>query len=367
MTHAPLLFSPIRLGGLSLPNRIVIPPMCMYSAHDGNIGDWHVMHLGNLSHSGAGLLVVEATAVAPEGRITPHCAGLWSDANEAAFARVLQSVRQYSNMPLAIQLGHAGRKASCQVPWKGSAQMLPADGGWQTVAPSALAFTDGDAEPQALDLAGLTRIKAAFVHAAQRADRLGFDAVELHGAHGYLLHQFLSPLSNQRSDTYGGSLENRLRFPLEAFDAVRAVWPAHKALGIRISATDWIEGGWTPEESAVFAKELKARGCDFIDVSTGGLSPAQKIDAVPGFQVPFATGIKEASGLPTMAVGLITEPSHAEELLVQDQADMICVGRGMLYNPRWGWHAAAALGATIHTPPQYWRAAPGGFSKIFAK
>lgn len=367
MSTAPQLFTPIRLGGLTLPNRIVIPPMCMYSAREGSIGDWHTMHLGNLSHSGAGLLIVEATGVAPEGRITPHCAGLWSDEHEAAFARVLKSVRQYSAMPLAIQLGHAGRKGSCQVPWKGSAQIAPADGGWQTVAPSALPFNDGDQAPAALDDAGLARIKAAFVQAAQRADRLGFDAVELHGAHGYLLHQFLSPLANQRTDAYGGPLENRLRFPLEVFDAVRAVWPAHKALGIRISATDWVDGGWNPAESAVFAKALKERGCDFIDVSTGGLSPAQKIDAAPGFQVPFATGIKEASGLPTMTVGLITEPGHAEEVLTQGKADMIGVGRGMLYNPRWGWHVAAALGAAIHTPPQYWRAAPGGFSRIFAK
>jgi 2,4-dienoyl-CoA reductase-like NADH-dependent reductase (Old Yellow Enzyme family) len=240
------LFSPSSLRQLTLANRIVIAPMCQYSAIDGNVADWHLIHLGNLSHSGAGLLIVEATAVAPEGRISDRCPGLWSDGNEAAFARVLQGVRHYSRMPLAIQLAHAGRKASCGAPWSGG-KPLPLDaGGWPTVAPSALPFNDGDRAPLALDANGLARIREAFAAAAQRADRLGFDAIEIHAAHGYLLHEFLSPLSNRRDDAYGGSLDNRLRFPLEVFNAVRAVWPAHKPLGIRVSASDWVRGRLGP-------------------------------------------------------------------------------------------------------------------------
>lgn len=290
------LFSPFNLRQLSLANRIVVAPMCQYSAQDGNVGDWHLMHLGHLSHSGAGMLIVEATAVEAEGRITPDCPGLWNDANEAAFARVLKAVRQYSSMPVGIQLAHAGRKASCAVPWRGGRQLPEQAGGWTTTAPSAIPFNESDTAPLALDKAGLQRIRDAFVQAARRADRLGIDAIELHAAHGYLLHQFLSPLANLRTDDYGGTPENRMRFPLEVFAAVRAVWPEHKPLGVRVSATDWVDGGWDLEQTVAFATELKARGCDYIHVSSGGLSPKQQVAIAPGYQVPFARRIRQETG-----------------------------------------------------------------------
>lgn len=349
------LFSPFHLRQLALTNRIVIAPMCQYSAQDGNVGDWHLMHLGHLSHSGAAMLIIEATGVAPEGRITPSCPGLWSDANEAAFARVLKAVRKYSSMPIAIQLAHAGRKASCAVPWKGGRQLSEQSGGWTTVAPSAIPFNESDAVPQALDKAGLQRIRDAFVQAARRADRIGIDAIELHAAHGYLLHQFLSPLTNARNDEYGGSLENRMRFPLEIFAAVRAVWPENKPMGIRVSATDWVEGGWDLKQTVALAAELKARGCDFIHVSSGGLSPKQQMAAAPGFQVPFARRIKQETGLTTIAVGLITEAKQADAIVNEGSADLVALARGMLYDPRWPWHAAAELDAQVSAPPQYWR------------
>ena len=359
------LFSPFALRELALPNRIVIAPMCQYSAVDGVVGDWHLIHLGNLSHSGAGLLIVEATAVAPEGRISDRCPGLWNAAQEAALARVLAGVRQYSKMPLAIQLAHAGRKGSCTVPWLGGKQLGLNEGGWTNVAPSAEAFTAADRAPQALDAAGLKRVAQAFVEAAQRADRLGFDCIELHAAHGYLLHQFLSPLSNRRSDEYGGSLANRLRFPLEVFAALRAVWPAEKPLGVRVSATDWVEGGWDLAQTIEFAKALQARGVDFIHVSSGGLSSAQKIIAGPGYQVPFARRIKAATGLPTIAVGMITEPQQAEQIVAEGSADFVALARGILYDPRWPWHAAAELGAQINAPPQFWRSDLARGGKLF--
>jgi len=349
------LFSPFHLRQLVLPNRIVIAPMCQYSAVDGNVGDWHVMHLGNLSHSGAGMLIVEATGVEPAGRITPGCPGLWSDANEAAFARVLKAVRQYSSMPIAIQLAHAGRKASCAAPWKGGKQLLEGAGGWQTVAPSAIPFNESDAAPLALDKAGMARVRDAFVQAAHRTGRLGIDAIEIHAAHGYLLHQFLSPLTNKRTDDYGGSLENRMRFALEVFAAVRAAWPQHKPLGIRVSASDWVEGGWDLEQTAALAAELKARGCDFIHVSSGGLSPKQQVALAQGYQVPFARRVKQETGLNTIAVGLITEAKQAEGIIADGSADLVALARGMLYDPRWPWHAAAELGAQVSAPPQYWR------------
>jgi 2,4-dienoyl-CoA reductase-like NADH-dependent reductase (Old Yellow Enzyme family) len=351
------LFSPLHLRDLALENRIVIAPMCQYSAQDGNVGDWHVMHLGNLSHSGAGMLIIEATGVAPEGRITPNCAGLWSDANEAAFAHVLKAVRQYSSMPVAIQLAHAGRKASCAVPWKGGRQLPEQAGGWGTVAPSAIPFNESDIPPHALDKAGIERIRDAFVAAARRAGRIGIDAIELHAAHGYLLHQFLSPLANIRTDEYGGSLQNRMRFPLEVFAAVRAIWPEKKPMGIRVSATDWMEGGWDLNQTVVFAAELKKMGCDFIHVSSGGLSPRQQMTPGPGYQVPFARRVKQETGLTTIAVGMITEAKRAEAIVNEGSADLVALARGMLYDPRWPWHAAAELGAQVSAPPQYWRSA----------
>ena len=273
------LFSPIQLDELSLANRIVVAPMCQYSAREGEATDWHLIHLGHLACSGAGLLIIEATAVMPEGRISPNDLGLWDQATEDALGRVLTSIRQYSSMPLAIQLAHAGRKALTQVPWEGGGELLPGQGGWRTQAPSALPWSDGGATPEALDGAGLQAVREAFVSAALRAHRLGFEAIELHAAHGYLLHQFLSPLTNRREDRYGGSLENRLRFPLEVFEAVRGAIPSQRPVGVRISATDWVEGGWELEQSLALCKALQAWGCAFIHVSSGGLSPLQRIPA----------------------------------------------------------------------------------------
>jgi len=359
------LFSPYAIGNLTLPNRIVIAPMCQYSAEDGNATDWHMIHLGQLAESGAGMLVIEATAVEAIGRISPADVGLWSDANEAALGRVLEGVRKYSVMPIAIQLAHAGRKASSAVPWAGGQLLSPAAGGWPTVAPSALKYLPDEAAPLALDAAGLVRIREAFADAARRAARIGLDCIELHGAHGYLLHQFLSPLTNLRDDAYGGNLENRMRFPLEVFDAVRAAFPAGKPVGIRISATDWVEGGWDLEQSVALAQALKVRGCDFIHVSTGGLSPLQKIVLAPGYQLPFAERIRAETGLPTIGVGLITEAEHAEEIVAKGQADLVGIARAMLYNPRWPWHAAAKLGAQVEAPCQYWRSQPRGLPDLF--
>lgn len=362
MSH---LFSPYALGAVTLPNRIVIAPMCQYSAEDGCATDWHLIHLGHLALSGAGLLTIEATAVEPEGRITPADLGLWNDANEAALARVLAAVRRYSPIPVAIQLAHAGRKASSQAPWDGGQLLAPADGGWQTVAPSAVPHAPHEAAPVALDAAGLVRVREAFVEAAKRSHRLGIDVIELHCAHGYLMHQFLSPLSNQRTDAYGGSLENRMRFPLEVFEAVCAAVPASLPVGVRISATDWVAGGWDAEQSVALGLALRERGCSFIHVSSGGLSPQQQIPLGPNYQVPLAAQVRAATGLPTMAVGLITEAAQAEAILAAGEADLVALARGMLYDPRWPWHAAAELGAEVTAPPQYWRSQPRGLSALF--
>lgn len=359
------LFSPYALGALPLRNRIVIAPMCQYSAEDGNANDWHMIHLGQLSLSGAALLVIEATAVEEVGRITPADLGLYSDDNEAALARVLAAIRKHSRMPVAIQLGHAGRKASSHAPWDGGQCLKPEEGAWRTVAPSALSHAAGEPAPLALDIDGLARVKAAFVRAAQRAVALGLDAIELHSAHGYLLHQFLSPIANQRDDAYGGSPENRMRFPLEVFDAVRAAVPDSMPVGMRISATDWVEGGWDVEQSVVFARTLKQRGCSFIDVSSAGVSPLQKIPLGPGYQVPLAERIKAEVGLPTIAVGLITEPKQAEAIVASGQADMVALARAILYEPHWPWRAAAELGAQVEAPHQYWRSQPREMKTLF--
>ena len=359
------LFSPFDLGPLTLRNRIVIAPMCQYSSQDGEASDWHLMHLGQLAMSGAGLLTIEATAVEPDGRITPGDLGLYSDATEQALGRVLAAVRHHAPMPFCIQLAHAGRKASSHVPWEGGMQIPLEQGGWIAHAPSALPHAVGETPPAALDTAGLQRIREAFVDAAVRAHRLGIEAIELHAAHGYLLHQFLSPLANARSDAYGGTLAHRMRFPLEVFDAVRAAVPASLPVGVRISGTDWVEGGWDIEQSVAFGLELRERGCAFIHVSSGGVSPLQKIPLGPGYQVGLAQRIKAATGLPTMAVGLITEPGQAEAILASGQADLVALARGMLYNPRWPWHAAAELGDQVQVPPQYWRSQPRGLSHLF--
>lgn len=359
------LFSPLHLGPLALPNRIVIAPMCQYSAVDGCANDWHLIHLGQLALSGAGLLIIEATGVTPDGRITPGCLGLYDDATEAALARVLRAVRAYSSMPVAIQLAHAGRKASSHAPWDGGQLIAPDQGGWPTVAPSALAHAEGEAPPVALDAAGLQRVLDGFVDAARRSVRLGLQAIELHAAHGYLLHQFLSPLANQRTDDFGGSSDNRMRFPLAVLDAVRAAVPASVAVGVRLSATDWVDGGWDLPQSIRFAQALKARGGDFIHVSSGGVSPRQQIPLGPGYQVHLAEAIKQGSGLPTLAVGLITEAQQAEAIVATGQADAVAIARGILYDPHWPWHAAAALGAQVQAPRQYWRSQPRGMVNLF--
>ncbi|OZI58933.1 NADH:flavin oxidoreductase/NADH oxidase [Bordetella genomosp. 1] len=360
------LFSPQALGPLQLSNRIVIAPMCEYSAEEGCATDWHMIHLGHLALSGAGLLLTEATAVEPGGRISLGDLGLYDDASEAALGRVVAAIRRYSPIRLGIQLGHAGRKASSTRPWQGGRQLKLEEGGWVADAPSALPHNDTELPPNALDAAGLARVRDAFVAAALRADRLGFDVIEIHAAHGYLLHQFLSPLANQRDDAYGGSLANRMRFPLEVFEAVRKALP-NAVLGVRVSATDWVDGGWDPAQTVQFLNALKPMGCAFADVSTGGVSPLQKIPLGPGYQVPFASQIKAETGLPTMAVGLITEAAQAEAIVAEGQADMVALARGMLYDPRWPWHAAAELGGQVSAPPQYWRSQPRGLSALFGE
>jgi len=364
-----MLFSPIALGPLQLANRIAIAPMCQYSA-DGNgmATDWHLIHLGQLALSGAALLIIEATAVTPDGRISPDDLGLWSDAHTAALEPVIRSIRRYAPIKVAIQLAHAGRKASSAAPWEGGAQIAPEkDRGWQTVAPSALPHAEGEHPPLALDPEGMRRIRDAFVDAARRAHALGLDGIELHGAHGYLLHQFLSPLANQRSDDYGGSLENRMRYPLEVFAAVRSAVPASMAVGMRISASDWVEGGWDVEQSVRFSQELEKLGCHFMHVSSGGISPAQKIPVAPGYQIEFAERIKRETAMPTIGVGLITEAGQAERILEKGQADMVALARAMLFDPRWPWHAAAALGAQVTAPKQYWRSQPREYKDLFGE
>jgi NADPH2 dehydrogenase len=361
------LFSPIRLRELALPNRIMVAPMCQYSAENGEANDWHFTHINTLALSGAAMFCIEATHVEAIGRITPGCLGLWNSATEAALQPILASVRKHSSCAIAVQLAHAGRKGSSYRPWDGGQQMPLADDGWQTVGPSEVPHKEGEAAPRALDATGLKQIRDAFVESARRADRLGIDAIELHGAHGYLLHQFLSPISNKRTDKYGGSLENRMRYPLEVFDAVRGVFPAKKPVGIKVSATDWVEGGWDLEQTIEFARELKRRGVDWIDVSSAGVSPQQKIPLSPGYQVPFAQAIRQATGVTTMAVGLITEAGQAEDIVASGKADMIALARGMLYDPRWGWHAAAELGGEVSAPPQYWRSQPSTQKQLFGK
>jgi 2,4-dienoyl-CoA reductase-like NADH-dependent reductase (Old Yellow Enzyme family) len=360
------LFTPFRVGALELRNRIVIAPMCQYSAVDGCMTDWHVIHLGHLALSGAALLTIEATAVLPEARITYADVGLWNDATEAAIARTLESIRRWSDIPIAIQLAHAGRKASTEVPWKGGAQVPPDHpNGWQTFAPSAIPFEAGQQPPVALDRDDLTRVREAFAAAAQRAARLGVDAVQLHCAHGYLLHEFLSPLSNRRDDEYGGSPENRMRFPLEVFDAVRAAFPADLAVSMRVSGTDWADGGWDIDQTIALARALEARGCAAMHVSSGGLTPAQQIPVGPSYQVPLARAVKKATRMPVIAVGLITEFEQAEAVVGTGDADLIALARTILYNPRWPWHAAAHFGAQVKAPDQYLRSQPRQYPDLF--
>lgn len=338
------LFSPVRIGPLTLPNRIVLPPMCQYSAKDGLATDWHLIHYGSLALSGVGLLIVEATGVLPEGRISPDCLGLWNNDCATALARMVKSIRTYANTPLSIQLNHAGRKASTGSYWvNGCAPVPPSDGGWDVVSASAIPYNDKSPTPKALDEVGLRNVIAAFASSAKRATDIGFDAVEIHGAHGYLLHQFLSPLTNKRTDSYGGSLENRMRLTLEVYDAMKAVLPADKAIGVRLSATDWLEGGWTVEDTVTLVKALGDRGCAYAHISSAGLTPDLTVRPEPGYQVALAERIKKETGVPTIAVGLILDAKQAESILEADQADMVAVGRAMIFNPRWPWQAARDL------------------------
>jgi len=355
------LFEPLRLGGLELANRILVSPMCQYSAEDGVAQPWHWQHLGGLAISGAAVVILEATAVEAEGRIAPQDLGLWNDLHGETLARLIRDVRSFSKTPFGVQLAHAGRKAAVRRPWdQRGAPLTPENGGWPIVGPSPLAFDAAYQTPEALDQAGIERIKASFAAAARRALAAGFDLIELHGAHGYLLHEFLSPLSNRRSDRYGGSLENRMRFPLEVAEAVRAVWPADKALGMRITGSDWLPGGVTPDEAAALAVELEARGLDYVCVSSGGAAPAAPIPGrEPGYQLPFAAEVKAAvTKLKVATVGMIVEPHQAESVIASGQADLVALARAFLDDPRWPLHAAAALGASPPYPPQYERASP---------
>ena len=364
----PKLFDPIQIGGLTLDNRIVIAPMCQYSAVEGQMTDWHVIHLGHLALSGAAALTIEATAVEPEGRITYADTGLWNDVTEAAMARTIESIRRWSDIPLVIQLAHAGRKASTDVPWEGGDQFPPDhQHGWQTVAPSPIPFASGEHPPKALDRTALTRIRESFAASARRAARLGLDGVQIHVAHGYLLHEFLSPLSNRRDDEYGGRLEHRMRFPLEVFEGVRAAFRSDRPVTVRVSGTDWVEGGWDIDQTIVFAKALEARGCAAIHISSGGLDPRQQIPVGPGYQVPLARAVKQAVSMPVIAVGLITDFDQAEGIVSRGDADMIALARAVLYNPRWPWHAAAHLGAQVKAPKQYWRSQPSRYRDVFRK
>ena len=367
MTMPRTLFSPFKLRKLALANRIVVSPMCQYSAVEGCAVDWHIVHWGELLQSNAGMFTIEATAVSAIGRITHGCLGLYDDACEKAIGERLAIARANAPpLPVAMQLAHAGRKGSSQVPWDGG-QLIPvAQGGWTPVAPSAIPQLEHEPPPAALDTAGIAQIKREFVDAAQRASRLGIDAIELHWAHGYLLHEFLSPLSNRRDDAYGGPFDNRVRFPLEVFAAVRDVWPQDKPMGVRISATDWVDGGWTIEDSIALVRRLKTAGCDWIDTSSGGISPAQKIPLGPGYQVPLARAIRRATSVPTMAVGLITDAKQAEAIVASCDADLVAMARAMLWNPRWPWHAAATLGAQVQAPKQYWRSAPRDAATVIA-
>lgn len=353
----PHLFSSLELGPVTLANRIAVAPMCQYSADDGSATDWHLQHLMQLAITGAGLVTIEATAVERIGRITHGCLGLYSDANEAALQRVIAAARKVApeGTRFGIQLAHAGRKGSCQAPWQGGKPL--SGGGWQTVAPSPVPFAEGGPRPAALDEPGLERVIAAFRQAAERAVRLGFEVIELHNAHGYLLHEFLSPLSNKRTDAYGGGPEKRMRFPLEVARAVRAAVPRTIALGARITGTDWAEGGLTADDAVVHAAALKAAGYDYVCVSGGGAVPHVKIPLGPGYQVPMAAKVRAEAGIVTRAVGLIVEPAQAEAIVASGQADFVAMARAFLDNPRWVWHAAERLGAPIAYPPQYARAA----------
>jgi 2,4-dienoyl-CoA reductase-like NADH-dependent reductase (Old Yellow Enzyme family) len=353
-----VLFSPFKLAGLELANRIVVAPMCQYSADDGCANDWHMMHLGMLANSGAALVIVEATHVERQGRITHGCMGLYSDDNELALQRVIAQCRRAGTAKFGIQLAHAGRKASSQRPWEGAKALEPGQDPWPTFAASPLPWGEGWHVPREATEADLERVREAFVSAAKRALRIGFDEIELHMAHAYLLHGFMSPLSNKRTDQYGGSFENRMRFPLSVARAVRAAVPKTVPLGARISAVDWREGGLTPDDAVAIAKALKGAGIDFVDISSGGALADIRTPSDLGYNVPIAERVKRESGLATRVVGMIVKPDQAERIIAKDQADMVSLARAFLDDPHWGWHAAKALGAEVARPVQYARAGP---------
>ena len=332
----PVLFTPLQLRQLQIQNRVMVSPMCQYSATEGSPGPWHHMHLGQFAASGVGLLCIEMTNIEAAGRITPYCMGLYSDDNESALRQVVNFCKDVADTPIALQLAHAGRKASSARPWEGRKPILPSDGGWEVVAPSAIALQDGAPVPRELGSTEISDMVNKFADAARRAERIGIDALELHAAHGYLLHEFLSPISNRRTDNYGGSLDNRMRFVLEVFEATRAAWPVTKPLGIRLSATDWIDGGWDIDQSIALCKLLKQSGCDWIDVSSGGLAPDQVVPVGPGYQVPLSERIRQETGLITIAVGLITEPRQAETILSEGKADMVALGARHVIQPALG-------------------------------
>jgi NADPH2 dehydrogenase len=352
------LFSPISLAGLQLANRIVVSPMCQYSADDGCASEWHLIHLGQLAMSGAGMVVVEATHVERHGRITHGCLGLFSEHNEAALARVIAAARRAGAAAFGVQLAHAGRKASSQRPWEGGRALPDAQDAWPTIAPSAIPFGDGWHTPREATEADIDRVRDAFVNAAARALRIGFDSIELHMAHGYLLHEFMSPLSNKRTDRYGGSFENRMRFPLSVARAVRAAVPRAVPLGARITGSDWREGGLTPDDAVAIARALKAEGLDFVDISSGGVAADIRTPTEPGYNVPIAARVKREAGIATRTVGLIVAPEQAEAVVANGEADMVAMARAMLDDPHWPWHAAKALGAEVSRPVQYERVAP---------
>jgi 2,4-dienoyl-CoA reductase-like NADH-dependent reductase (Old Yellow Enzyme family) len=352
------LFSPIRLSEVELENRIVVAPMCQYSADDGCASEWHIGHLGMLANCGAGLVIVEATHVERYGRITHGCLGLYSDDNEAELARVIVFCRRYGTAKFGVQLAHAGRKASSQRPWEGGGPLKVGGDPWETIAPSPIAFGAGWHVPRVATLEDIARVREAFVNSAKRAVRIGFDVIELHYAHGYLAHSFLSPVSNHRVDKYGGSLENRMRFGREIAQAVRAVVPKSIALGARVTGSDWRDDGLKVDDAVAFAKALKADGLDFIDVSSGGITADTRNPTTPGYNVPIAERIKREVGIPTRVVGLIVSPAQAEAVVAEGKADMVAMARAILDDPRWGWHAARELGAEVPRVPQYARAAP---------
>jgi 2,4-dienoyl-CoA reductase-like NADH-dependent reductase (Old Yellow Enzyme family) len=353
------LFSPFQLRSVVFPNRIGVSPMCEYSSEDGFANDWHLVHLGARAQGGAGLVMTEASAVTPEGRISNRDLGIWKDAHIEKLAQIARFIHT-QGARCGVQLAHAGRKGSMTAPFDGERLLTPEEGRWEPLGPSAIPFSSTYAVPKELDEAEIAGVVSAFADAAKRADKAGFDFVEIHAAHGYLLHEFLSPLANQRTDQYGGSFDNRIRLALEVVDAVRAAWPNRLPLFVRISATDWAEGGWSPDESVELARRLGQHGVDLVDVSSGGQVPNAKIPVGPGFQVPFAARIRKEAGIPTAAVGMITQPQQASEIIANGEADIVLLAREMLRDPYWPLHAAAALGETASWPVQYLRAAPHG-------